>query len=326
MLKTTKTLERQSKSLPPDQVANRMSLIGIINFLYEAVSDFLSKNCVFMAAAISFYALFSMFPLGLAVISVTGFIIGPDNDRTALAIQMAEVLPVSSELIGSTMEGIVNARTITGIASFLGLIWASSAAFGAIRKGINTAWGETRPRPFLRERLIDIGLVFGAGLLVLIILFTAPVIAIVTDLFEYFDPDGDLQIDFILGLVARLVSPILAFISILILYSWMPNVKVRMQYVIPGALIATVGFITGQWVFIWVISTFSPYNAVYGSVGALLALQAWLYVSAIILLFGAQLTSMFHKYGLQENEKSSFDKILLFLKRKGIVITRFIKP
>ena len=303
-----------------------MSLNSIINFLYEAVTDFLSKNCVSMAAAISFYALFSLFPLGLAVVSVMAFIIGPDSDRTELAIQMAEVLPVSSELIGSTMEGIVKARTITGIASFLGLIWASSAAFGAIRRGINTAWGVTRPRPFLRERLIDIGLVFGAGILVLIILLTAPIISFVTDLFEYFDPGGDFQIDFVLGLVVRLISPILAFISILILYAWMPNIKVRMQYVIPGALIATLGFITGQWCFIWVVSTFSLYNAVYGSLGALLALQAWLYISAIILLFGAQLTSMFHKYGVEEDEKSRLDRMFLALKRRGNLIVRSIKP
>ena len=58
--------------------STNMSLMSIINFLHEAVTDFLSKNCVSMAAAISFYALFSMFPLGLAVISVTGFIIGPE--------------------------------------------------------------------------------------------------------------------------------------------------------------------------------------------------------------------------------------------------------
>ncbi|MED5450270.1 MAG: YihY/virulence factor BrkB family protein [Chloroflexota bacterium] len=302
-----------------------MSLMSIINFLYEAVTDFLSKNCVSMAAAISFYALFSMFPLGLAVVSVTGFIIGPDSDRTKLAIDMAEVLPVSSDLIGSTMEGIVNARTITGIVSFLGLIWASSAAFGAIRRGINTAWGVTRPRPFLRERLIDIGLVFGAGILVIIILFTAPIISVVSDLVKYFDPDGDFQIDFVLELIARLISPVLAFISILILYAWMPNVKVRMQYVVPGALIATAGFIAGQWCFIWVVSTFSLYNAVYGSVGALLALQAWLYISAIILLFGAQLTSMFHKYGVGENEKSKLDKMMLAVKKRGNRIVGSIK-
>ena len=224
------------------------------------------------------------------------------------------------------MEGIVKARTITGIASFLGLIWASSAAFGAIRRGINTAWGVTSPRPFFKERLIDIGLVFGAGILVLIILLTAPIISVVTDLFKHFDPDGDLRIDFILGLVAQLISPILAFISIMILYAWMPNMKVRMQYVVPGALIATIGFIAGQWCFIWVVSTFSLYNAVYGSVGAFLALQAWLYISAIILLFGAQLTSMFHKYGVGEDEKSKLDRMFLALKRRGNLIVRSIKP
>ena len=152
------------------------------------------------------------------------------------------------------------------------------------------------------------------------------IITLVTDLVEYFDPHGDFQIDFVLGLVARLISPILAFTAILVLYSWMANMKVRMQYVIPGAFLATIAFIAGQWCFIWVVSTFSLYNAVYGSVGALLALQAWLYISAIILLFGAQLTSMFHKSVAKEDEKSRLDKTFLFLKRKGYSIGRSIKP
>ena len=225
-----------------------------------------------------------MFPLGLAVISILGFLIGPGAEREELAKQIAGVLPVSNELVGTTMEGIVSARAITGIASFFGLVWASSAAFSAVRKGINTAWGVTRPRPFITERLIEIGMEFGAVLLEIIILFTAPIIGVVREIVEIFVPDEELPGDLIWDIVTRLVSPMLAFASIPVLYKWMPNTNVKVAYVIPGALISSICFISAQLGFIWYVSSFSFYNVIYGSIGALMALLAWVYISALILL------------------------------------------
>jgi len=283
-----------------------MVLVRLILFFNEAIRDFLHKNCQYLSAAISFYALFSMFPLGLAVISAIGFLVDPGAERSDLAKEIADVLPVSSELVGTTMEGIVSARAITGIASFLGLVWASSAAFSAVRKGINAAWGVTVPRNFLRERLIDIGLVFGAGLLVLIILFTAPIIGVVREVVELYAPEGELPGDLMWNIISRLVSPMLAFVSILTLYRWMPNTRVKILYVIPGAFISSMCFIGAQLLFIWYVSTFPLYNIVYGSVGALMALLAWVYFSALILLFGAQVTSMFHQYAMRSGREQGF--------------------
>ena len=285
-----------------------MVLIRIILFTVEAVKLFLHKNCQYMAAAISFYALFSMFPLGLAVISIIGFLIGTDPESTELAQEIADVLPVSNELVGSTMEGIVSARAITGIASFIGLIWASSAAFSALRKGINAAWGVTMPRPFLRERLIDIGLVFCAGMLILLILFTTPIIGVVREVVENISPEGQIPADNVWDIISRLASPLLIFGSILLLYRWMPNTKIVINYVIPGALVVSIFFIAAQYVFIWYVKTFPVYNIVYGSVGALMALLAWVYFSSLILLFGAQATSMFHEYGISQTRPKGLSK------------------
>ena len=281
-----------------------MILLRIILFLIDAIKQFLHKNCQYMAAAISFYALFSMFPLGLAVISILGFIIGTESSNETLAKEIADVLPISSDLIGSTMEGIISARAITGIASFVGLVWTSSAAFSAVRKGINTAWGVTTPRAFLWERIIDIGLVFAAGLLVLIILFTAPLIEIIRQIFEYTLPQNEIPADMIWGTIADLVSPLLAFISILILYRWLPNTKVKIIHVVPGALLASICFIIAQLGFIWYVGKLPVYNILYGAVGAIMALLAWVYISALIILFGAQITSMFHEYSTSSSKKS----------------------
>ena len=125
------------------------------------------RNCPYIAGAIAFYTLFSLFPLFLAIISILGYVLGPETDSTELAVQIAEVIPISTESIGETVEGVVRARAITGIASILGLLWAASAVFGAIRKGINYAWGIRKTRRFLQERLMDVTLVLGAGMLVL---------------------------------------------------------------------------------------------------------------------------------------------------------------
>ena len=107
-------------------------------------------------------------------------------------------------------------------------------------------------------------------------------------------------------IVSGLVSPLLIFGSILLLYRWMPNTKIEIAYVIPGALAVSAFFIAAQYLFIWYVKTFPVYNIVYGSVGALMALLAWVYFSSLILLFGAQVTSMFHEYGTSQTRPKGF--------------------
>ena len=268
-----------------------MYLVRFILFCIDAVNDFLGKNCPYVAGAIAFYTLFSLFPLILAIISVWGFLIGSDVEQTELARKIAEVIPVSTEYIVETVEGVASARAITGVASVLGLIWASSAAFGAIRKGINNAWGIRKTRPFLEERLIDFGLVIGAGLLMVALLFVTPILSFFREAAGYVAPD--VNIDFVFSLVSRVVSPVLSFIIFLTLYRFLPNTKVQFKDVWLGALVASMAFDGAKWGFLYYIQTFPVYNVVYGSVGAVMALLTWVYVSAIILLFGALATSRY---------------------------------
>ena len=271
-----------------------MYFVRFILFCVDATNDFLGKNCQYIAGAIAFYTLFSMFPLVLALISVWGFFLGPEVQQSELAKRIAEVIPVSTEFISSTMRGVASARVITGTASFLGLLWASSAAFGAVRKGINAAWGITRTRPFISERLIDLGLVAGAGVVILILLVIAPLSGTIQEILEIMSPDTDF--DRILTLLTRFVSPLLAFGTFLILYRYLPNTSVGFKDVWMGALAAALAFDGAKWGFLLYVETFPVYNVVYGPLGAMMALLTWVYVSAIILLFGALATSRCAKF------------------------------
>ena len=274
-----------------------MVFVRFILTCKDLVNDYLDKNCPYMAGAISFYTLFSMFPLLLAVTSVLGYVLGPGAVQdTELARDIADVLPVSSDFVSESVEGIVSARAITGIASIFGLLLAATAAFGAIRKGINAAWGIKTPRPFLKERLIDLALVVGAGIVLLAILFSAPAVGVMRELTDVLAPDSEFLNDFVWVIVPRLLAPALAFLAFLTLYRFLPNTEVRWSEVWPWALLASLAFDGVNLGFVWYVQTFPHYNVVYGSVGAVLALLTWVYLSAMIVLFGALVASHYAAY------------------------------
>ena len=268
-----------------------MYLIRFVLLCIDMVNDFLGKNCPYVAGAIAFYMLFSMFPLILATISIWGFFLGPDADQVELAEQVAEVIPISSGFVAQTVSGVASAKIITGIVSVLGLMWASSAAFGAIRKGINIAWGIQKTRPFIKERLIDMALAAAAGILMVMLLFVAPTASSIHKGLVIVFPD--ISFEFLSRVISQAVSPILSFSTFMVLYRYMPNTEVKLSDVWLGAVFSCLAFEGAKWGFLQYVNTYSVHNVLYGSVGAVMALLGWVYVSAIVLLFGALLTSRY---------------------------------
>ena len=274
-----------------------MTFVRFVLFLVESINTFLLRNCSHIAGAIAFYMLFSLFPLFLAMISVLGFVFGPEAEHEELAVRLAETLPISSEFISETMHEVVKTRAITGAASVLGLFTAATAAFGAIRKGINAAWGISQTRPFIKERLIDFALVLGAGLLLIATLFSAPVLGVLREIILFLAPETVYLTNFVWALTPALIFLVSAFCICAVLYRYLPNTEVRMAQVWPGALLAAVALTGVSEALVWYFSAFPlAYNVIYGSVGYIMALLTWAYMSAIILLFGALMTASYSQY------------------------------
>ncbi|MBM3945559.1 MAG: YihY/virulence factor BrkB family protein, partial [SAR202 cluster bacterium] len=208
-------------------IAVLRNIVRFFVFWKDAVEDFLDNDCQYIASAIAFYALFSMFPLFLAVIVVVGFVLGEDARDTQLALtrEVGSILPVSGSLVRQTVEQVVRTHLATGILSFVGLLWASTAAFGAIRKGINAAWGIKETRQFFKKRFIDFILVLGAGLIVFILLFVSPAAGALRQAAQEAAPETIWATSAFWNIITRVVSPILVFVSILLLYRFMPHTK-----------------------------------------------------------------------------------------------------
>ena len=274
-----------------------MAFVRFVLFIIESINVFLLRNCSHIAGAIAFYMLFSLFPLFLAMISVLGFVLGPEAEHEELAIRLAETLPISSDYISDTLHGVVETRAITGAFSILGLFTAATAAFGAIRKGINAAWGISQTRPFIKERMIDFALVMGAGILMIATLFSAPALGVLREVWFVLAPETMYFTNFVWALAPALIFPLFAFCICAVLYRYLPNTEVRMAQVWPGALMAAVALTGVNEALVWYFGTFPlAYNVIYGSVGAVMALLTWAYLSAIILLFGALMTANYSQY------------------------------
>ncbi len=274
-----------------------MTFVRIILFCTDTINEFLDKNCPYIAGAIAFYTLIAIFPLLLAIISVLGYLSPASaEEQQELALRTADIIPVSSDFIGETVASVVESRVVTGIVGIFGLLWGATVVFGAIRKGINAAWGITRPRPFLKERLIDFALVIGAGILLFIVLLSSPTLSFVRGASGLLAPESEYFNHIIWNLISRLILPVLAFATFLVLYRFIPNTEVKLSNVWAGALLASLAFDAANLAFVWYVQNYEHYNLLYGSVGTILATLTWVYLSAIILLFGALVTSRYSAY------------------------------
>ena len=267
-------------------------------FCYDAVNDYLRRNCSHTAGTIAFYTLFSMFPLFLFLTIALSYIFGPETaeEEAKLVDSIASIIPVSHSFVGDTIHSVTDSRDEFAIISLVGVLWASTAMFGAIRKGVNAAWGIKEARPFLKERLIDFGLVFGAGVLLTFFLLATTAFEILIEVTGRVAPDSGLFNGLVWVLGPKLITPAMTFVIFLVMYRFLPNTRVRMGDVWPWALLGSLAFNAASLCFVWYVSTFPLYNLLYGSIGAVLALLTWVYLSATIVLFGALVCSRYCNY------------------------------
>jgi membrane protein len=263
----------------------------LVLMMKQAIQEFLADNCTHLAAAISYYLLLSMFPLALAAISILSYFSRSPDVQAKVTQAITEVLPVSGDFVSTTIRDVAPGWGAASAIGVIGLIWAGTGLFNAIRKSLNTAWGIKQPRPFLRERLIEFAMML--GLVVFLIVYVG-----MTAAFNYFEgtdffmehlADGSPLWEFLV----ILASIVIAFVGFLLLYEFIPNTRVPWKHVWVGALMAAVLFEIVKNLFVWFVGKFATYNLVYGSIGTIIALMTWSYISAVILLFCAKLISIY---------------------------------
>jgi membrane protein len=238
-----------------------------------------------MAAGIAYWTLFSLFPLVLAGISILGFMHHSSEEQGQLVEGLVKLIPVSEEYLVGVVSEVVHGRGTLGLLAILGLLWSGTAVFSAVRKGINHAWHISQPPYFLWERMVDLVMLLGVALLAfIVVVFTTNVLGLSTAAATPSWLTG--------GLVGKVLLEVAAVVVtygvFLLLYRYLPNTTLAWSDVWLGALNGAVLFQGIRIGFTWFVASFGNFNLVYGSLGALMAVLVWAYLSAVALMWGAQ--------------------------------------
>ncbi|MDP2727425.1 MAG: YihY/virulence factor BrkB family protein [Dehalococcoidia bacterium] len=255
----------------------------------RTMREFLKDDCMHMAAGIAYYAFFSIFPLLLGLIAIIGVLLEPAEVQGRLQELVLQAFPASAGIVADNLEGVVASRGALGFLSLLGLLWSAMAVFAAIGRSLNRAWDLERQRPFLKQKLLELGMVGAVGLLLLVWLGATAFFRLA----QQFLPAGlqPLEGGPSWDVATWLVPAAFSFGVFLLVYRFVPNTRITWGDVWPGALLAAALFEAGKNLFAWYLASFANYSLVYGSLGVIVAFLLWAYLSAVILLLGAEFTA-----------------------------------
>ena len=212
---------------------------------------------------------------------------------TRVVDALLEALPVSSGAAREDLEGLIDpiahGRSAVGLISILGLLWGASGMMGALRYSLNTAWDHEYRRPFVRGKLVDFGLVLGVGGLLALSIGATLLLQVARnvsgDVADALGPFGS-GASALVTVIALLAPFLLTTTTFVLVFTLVPSVRVRKRDALAGALLSGVLFELLKHSFAWYLRNFSNYDAVYGSLGATIALLFFIYLSACVLLLG----------------------------------------
>ena len=248
-----------------------------------------------LAAGVAYYAIFSLFPLLLGVLALLGMFLGSESAQQSFLDFVAGNLPGSEEFIESNLDEIVRFQGTLGIGAIFGLLWSGSAVFGAISRAVNRAWGIHQNRPFYIAKPRHIGMVLAVGILFLASVLASSIIQLLT-IKDLGIPGQRLLMEIdISNLALRAIPWGTTFLIFLLVYRFVPNCRTYWRYSWPGALVAAVLFEIGKNLFLWYLANFAVYDQVYGQLASVMVLLFWAYISSLLLILGAQISSEFER-------------------------------
>lgn len=259
------------------------------------------SNLSLVSAGVAFFSMLSLFPALAALIALLGLI----SDPVVVVAQLEDI----RGLLPDDVYDIINAQVVSlvtassdrlgwaGIISVALALWSARAGVSAMITGLNAVYDEPNRNTamhYIRALLLTVALV-GVGIVALLSLVVTPIILAFIPLGFI----GTLLIDSLRWIVAVVVL----FAGIGLLYRFGPNRSTaRIEWLSVGAIVAVVFWVILSVGFSYYVANFGNYNQVYGSIGAVIAMLVWLWISSFLVLFGAALNAQIEQRAVKLSE------------------------
>jgi membrane protein len=253
----------------------------------HGVGGFFAHGGTQRAGAISFFALFSIFPLAILCVAVLGLVADDQDARDQVVGFFLDRLPITEgegrRFLEKAMKTATREGAGFGVLGIATLIFAASNVMGSIRQALNAAFRVEEHRPPAQAKLWDLVAVFVFGLLV-----TA---SFALTLLDNVVDDADSGIVETLQSLSRIVPLLIAIVVFTALFRFVPAERPRVRDIWPGVLVAAIGYELAKRGFALYLTNFANYGAIYASLGAVVAFLVFTYVTAFIALLGAEMAA-----------------------------------
>jgi membrane protein len=274
---------------------------------WRGLGELVNSNDLTHAAAIAYYALLSLFPFLFLVVSILGTLAAgsdPEDEaaRSAVIEFVLRYFPARIDFVTDQLYAMrdVGTRVVGGMFSGVALIWASLGVFGAVTSAVNEAWGVEKQRSFWKHRLVSFIMLVAAGLVTVVAFLAVISLNVARGFVQTQIDQGTLFGDMLsrLGWIAAIQTlafdysaTIMLILGVGLVFYYIPNAKIRFRDVWVGAVLTGVLWRLAFDGFSLYVEHNSQITRIHGSIATVVVFLLWVYISAIILMYGVEFTA-----------------------------------
>lgn len=270
--------------------------------MVRTVSEFIDDEMSTYASALAYQMLFSLFPFLLFLIALIGFLHLPDF-FSWLRLQSELVLPPQAlEQVNPVIDQLQQSKGGLLSIGIVIALWTASAGVRLMMSAMNAAYDVVEARPVWKR--IPLSVLYTVGI-AMMMLAVAGLMVTGPQVMNWIASQIGME-DFIVTLWTVLRWPLivmLLMVAVALIYYVMPDVKQEFRFITPGSVLAVVVWIVASLGFGYYVKTFADYNAMYGSIGAIIVLLLYFYISAAVLLLGAEMNAVVEHMSAEGKDK-----------------------
>ena len=265
----------------------RLTLLAI----WRGVVGVYNSEDLTFASSIAYYTLLSLFPFFLLVFSVLGSVTSDPGDRATILEFVLRYFPRQFEFVTTQLDAMQQNTVPLGVAGTLLMIWASMGVFGAVTSAVNHAWGVEKQPSYLKHKLISFIMLVAASLLLLGGLLLVSAVNVFEARWFAVVASRAPQLSVLHHFAVRWASTVVFIMVVGLIFYFVPNAKVRFRDVWVGAVVTGLlwrGALSG---FSWYVRDLDRFNKLHGQIGGVVVFLVWIYISAVLLLYGVEITA-----------------------------------
>jgi membrane protein len=277
---------------------------GFVRILRITIDRFGEANSTQAAAGMSYYAFFSLFPLLLFMVVGASYVLQVPSAYDYIMNQVFMLLPTAQTVIDANLQQVLQSRGAVGLIGLVGFLWSSTSFFAILTRNINRANPNYKPRNFLEDRALALGMIGLLALLMGLSLLSNTLTSIIPQFNLFFVGGKLLHETLVWRYLIKLIPIAITLLMFIGLYRFIPKKKIGWTGVLIAAPIATILFQLATRLFTWVLSKgIVRYELIYGSLGTIVGLMFWIYLISLITIFCAHLSAVIElKWGKLSNQ------------------------